>query len=247
MTAEPPAAKPKRSLLKTWGPVVLLIVGLALAWASGLTDYLSLDALERNRAKLEAYRNAHPWLTVLAYVGAYILVVIFSIPGALIMTLTGGMLFGGWLGGLAAISAATIGATVIFLLARTSVGAALRARAGPRVSRIIAGFEAEAASYLLTLRLIPGVPFFMVNLAAGLVRMRVVTYVLITVIGIAPGSFIYAFIGAGLVDVFARGERPDLGIIFEPHVLGPLIGLAALSLLPVLYHRYRPRRAPQEP
>jgi uncharacterized membrane protein YdjX (TVP38/TMEM64 family) len=237
------AAPRGRSPLKTWAPLAVLIAGLGLAWATGLTDYLSLDALQRNRARLEAYRDAHPWLTLLGYMGIYVVVVVFSIPGALIMTLTGGMLFGGWAGGAAAVAAASIGATIIFLVARTSIGAALRARAGPMISKIISGFEANAASYLLTLRLIPGVPFFAVNLAAGLVRMRVLTYVLITVVGIAPASFIYASIGASLVAVFARGGKPDLGVIFEPHVFGPLLGLAALSLLPVLYHRLRPRRA----
>lgn len=238
---ETPAAR--RSPLRTWAPVLVLAAGLGLAWATGLTDYLSLDALQRNQARLAAYRDAHPWLTLLGYIGVYIVVVVFSIPGALIMTLTGGMLFGGPGGGAAAITGATIGATIIFLIARTSIGAALRARAGPMVSRIIAGFEANAASYLLTLRLIPGVPFFAVNLAAGLVRMRLLTYVIITLAGIAPASFIYASIGASLVAIFARGGRPNLDIIFEPQVLGPLLGLAALSLLPVIYHRVKAARA----
>lgn len=237
-----PAPRAKAGVVRRLAPVLLLVLVFVLVWKSGLTDYLSLDALRRHRTQLADYTSAHPVLSLLAYVAVYIVVVVFSIPGALIMTLTGGMLFGAWLGGAAAITSATVGATVIFLIGRSSYGGLLRARAGGVVARIVDGFERNAASYLLTMRLIPGVPFFAVNLAAGLVHMRVLTYVVITVIGIMPGSLIYASIGSSLVTVFARGEEPNLSLIFEPHVLGPLLGLAALSLLPVAYRAWRARR-----
>lgn len=240
----PPAAPQVRTRL--WVRLLpwLAIAGvLAALWATGVTDYLSLESLRANERKLEAYRNAHPVLALLAYIGVYVLVVVFSVPGALFMTLAGGMLFGAAVGAAAAVVSATIGATVIFLVGRSTLGAALRARAGPTVGRLIDGFEKDAASYLLTLRLIPGVPFFAVNLAAGFVRVPVLTYVVITVIGIAPGSIIYASIGSTLVTVFARGETPNLAIIFEEQVLLPLLGLAALSLLPVIHRRLRARRA----
>ena len=238
----PPVAPVRRNAALRLAPVVVLLAALGIAWASGLTDYLSLDALKENRERLQAFTAEHPWQSLLGYIGVYVLVVVFSVPGALIMTLSGGMLFGAWLGAAAAVTSATIGATVIFWIARTAIGDALRARAGTVIGRLIDGFERNAASYLLTLRLIPGIPFFAVNLAAGLVRMRTLTYVAITVIGILPGSLIYASIGSSLVTVFARGEEPNLGVIFEPHVLGPLLGLAVLSLAPVLYQRRRNRR-----
>jgi uncharacterized membrane protein YdjX (TVP38/TMEM64 family) len=233
---------PKTSLLRRIAPFLILALVIFLAWKSGVTQMLSLDALRAHEAELAAFTAEHPWLSLGGYILVYILVVVFSLPGALIMTLTGGLLFGTWLGGAAAITSATIGATLIFLVGRSTFGDLLRSRAGTMVGRLVDGFERNATSYLLTLRLIPGVPFFAVNLAAGLVRMRVLTYVFITVIGIMPGSLIYASIGSSLVNVFARGEDPDLGVIFEPQVLGPLLGLAALSLLPAAYRVWRARR-----
>lgn len=237
-----PAPAAKAGLLRRLAPLIVLAAVLVAAWASGVIDLLSLDTLREQRQRLADYTQAHPSLSLGGYVLIYIVVVVFSIPGALIMTLTGGMLFGTVLGGAAAVTAASVGATIIFLVGRSTFGTALRSKAGPIVGRLMTGFERDAASYLLTLRLIPGVPFFAINLAAGLVRMRVLTYVVITVLGILPGSLIYASIGSSLVSVFARGEEPNLSIIFEPHVLGPLLGLAALSLLPVAYRAWKARR-----
>jgi len=225
-------------------PIALFVLVLFGAWRSGLLDYLSMDALRLHRQQLADYTLAHPVLSLLGYVAVYIVLVVFSIPGALIMTLTGGMLFGAWLGGAAAVTSATTGAVIIFLVGRSAFGDLLRSRTGGMVGRLMDGFERNAASYLLTLRLVPGVPFFAVNLAAGLVRMRLSTYVLVTAIGVAPGSLIYASVGSGLATVFERGEEPDLGVILEPNVMGPLLGLAALSMLPVAYRVWRARRAP---
>lgn len=244
MSEAPPLPRPKRSRAAKLLPLLALAVVVAAVWASGVTDYLTLETLREQERRLQAFRNAHPVLCVTGYVAVYVLVVVFSIPGALIMTLAGGMLFGAVLGAALAVTSATIGACIVFLIARTTIGDALRARSGPTIRRVMDGFEKDAVSYLLTLRLIPGVPFFAVNLAAGLVRMRVLTYVAVTMVGILPGSFIYASIGSSLVTVFARGEEPDLGVIFEPQVLGPLLGLAALSLLPVIYRRLRRGRLP---
>lgn len=241
---DPIETAPKVPLWRRLLPLAVLVAAFIIAWATGLTDYLSLDALRDNRERLEAFKREHFLLALVAYVLIYIVAVIFSLPGALILTLSGGMLFGAGLGTAAAVTSATIGATVIFIIARSSYGALLRQRAGPVVGKLLDGFERNAASYLLTLRLIPGVPFFAVNLAAGLVRMRLGTYVLVTLVGILPGSLIYASLGSSLVTIFARGETPNLSIVTRPHVLGPLIGLAALSLLPVAWHAWRTRKAP---
>ncbi len=235
--------RPKRNRLRRFTPVLLLLALIAVVWASGLTRYFTLDSLRLHSRQLEAFTAQHFWLSLAAYIAVYVFVVTFSIPGALIMTLTGGMLFGAALGAVAAVAGCTGGALVIFLVARTAIGDSLRRRAGPTLSRLIDGFERNAASYLLTLRLMPGVPLFMVNLAAGIVHMRLSTYVAVSVVGMLPSSLIYASIGSTLVSVFARGESPDLSLVLEPRVLGPLLGLAALSCLPPLYQWLRRRAA----
>jgi len=126
----------------------------------------------------------------------------------------------------------------MFLAARAG-RAVLVARAGPRVGRLEAGFREDALSYLLVLRLVPISPFWLVNLEAGAVGLRLLVYVLATFFGMAPTSFIYASLGNGLGEVLAQGRHPDLGVLFRPSVLLPILGLAALALLPVLYKRRR--------
>ena len=134
---------------------------------------------------------------------------------------------------------ATAGATIVFLIARSALGETLRAKAGPRIRRMEEGFRADALSYLLVLRLIPLFPFWLVNIVPAFLGVPVRTYVLGTFIGIIPGSFVYASVGNGLGAVFEAGGTPDLGIIFEPAILLPIVGLAVLALLPVAYRKVR--------
>jgi uncharacterized membrane protein YdjX (TVP38/TMEM64 family) len=131
----------------------------------------------------------------------------------------------------------------VFLIARTALGDALRAKAGPWMRRMEAGFRENAFSYLLVLRLIPLFPFWLVNLVPAFLGVPLGAYVLATFLGIIPGSLVYASVGNGLGVVFDRGGAPDLGIIFRPAILGPIVGLAALALLPVIYRKYKGRRA----
>jgi len=136
---------------------------------------------------------------------------------------------------------ATAGAVLLFLIARTALGEPLRARAGPWLSKMADGFRADAFNYLLVLRLVPIFPFWLVNLVPALLGVPLSTFALATAIGIVPGSLVYASVGAGLGVVLERGEEPDLGLLFEPAVLLPLLGLAALALLPVAWRRLRAR------
>ena len=237
------AGRPPGGRLRRFAPLLLLAALIGAAYALGVTDWFTVERLRTHSQALEAFTDRHPWLSLLAYVAAYVFVVTFSIPGALLMTLTGGLLFGTVLGAAAAVTGCTGGATVLFLVARTAIGDSLRRRAGPVLSLIINGFEREAASYLLTLRLIPGVPLFAVNVAAGMVHMRLATYVAVSVVGMIPSSLIYASIGHTLREVFQRGETPDLDLVFTPQVFAPLLGLAALSCLPLVYKVVRSRRA----
>jgi uncharacterized membrane protein YdjX (TVP38/TMEM64 family) len=227
------------ALLKRFGPIVLVLLLIGLALVSGVTEHLTLAELKLRRDELQALVQDYPLLSLGAYILVYVAVVSLSLPGALIMTLSGGFLFGPWIGGLAAATGASLGAAVIFLICRTAVGDALRGKAGSTIARIEEGVRRDAFSYLLTLRLIPVMPFWLVNLAAGFVAIPLRTFLIATVLGILPGSLVYAGLGSGLGHVFASGQEPNLRVIFEPQVLLPLIGLSLLSLLPIVLRRFR--------
>jgi uncharacterized membrane protein YdjX (TVP38/TMEM64 family) len=231
---------------KTRGAVrylpLAIILAVAVAGAFLLRDSLSFDTLADNREALIAFRDANYVLTAAAFVGAYILIVAFSLPGAAIATLTGGFLFGLFPGALFNAGAATVGATIIFLAAKHGLGDRLAARMDASegtVKRIKDGIREDETSYLFVMRLVPAVPFFVANLIPAFVGVGTGKYVVTTFIGILPGSVVYTWVGAGLGEVFARGETPDLGIIFEPHILGPILGLVALALLPILLKRFK--------
>ena len=225
--------------IKRFGPLLLVALAVAVVLASGLADHLSLVELKARRDQLQGFVALHPALSFGLYILIYIAVVSLSLPGALVMTLSGGFLFGPWLGAAAASSGASLGAAVIFLVCRTAVGDSLRGKAGSTISRIEEGVRRDAFSYILTLRLIPVMPFWLVNLAAGFVNIPLRTFLAATVLGILPGSLVYSGLGAGLGEVFASGQEPNLRVIFEPHVLLPLVGLGLLSLLPVVLRRFR--------
>ena len=225
--------------IKRFGPLILVALAVAVVLASGLADHLSLVELKARRDQLQDFVALHPALSFGLYILIYIAVVSLSLPGALVMTLSGGFLFGPWLGAAAASSGASLGAAVIFLVCRSAVGDSLRGKAGSTIAKIEEGVRRDAFSYILTLRLIPVMPFWLVNLAAGFVNIPLRTFLAATVLGILPGSLVYSGLGAGLGEVFASGQEPNLRVIFEPHVLLPLVGLGLLSLLPVVLRRFR--------
>lgn len=245
---DPPPGEPAptgRPRWLRWLPLALIAVTIAAVFASGAARHLSLDELQHRRAGLHALVQAHPIGAALGYMGLYLAVVALSLPGALIMTLSGGFLFGPIWGTAAAVIGASAGAIVMFLVARTTAGDALRRRAersGGVLGNLERGIRENAFSALLIARLIPALPFWLVNIAAGLVKMPLRTYALGTVIGILPSTFIYASVGAGLDRVFEQGGKANLHMIFEPRVLLPLLGLAALSTLPVLWKLWSARR-----
>jgi uncharacterized membrane protein YdjX (TVP38/TMEM64 family) len=233
---------PQRLSLKRWLPLLVLAAGLALFFGLGLNRHLSLDALAANRQRLAGWVNAHHLLAAPAYIAVYALVVAFSLPGGAIMTMTGGLLFGWVFGTFWAVIGATLGATLLFLAARTALGDALRARAGPWMQRLEAGFRENAFSYLLALRLVPVIPFFILNLVPAFLGVTLSTFVLTTLIGIIPGAAVYAGLGNSLNAIFDAGGTPDLRIIFKPEILLPILGLIVLSLVPVAYKRWKGRQ-----
>ena len=227
-----------------YAPLGLAAVGAAVVLASGAGRYLSLEALREQRLLLLALVAAHPFLSLFGYMGLYVAVVAFSLPGALVMTLSGGFLFGVWLGSAAAVAGASTGAVIMFLVARSALGDVLRARtkSNGMTRRIEDGVRKNAFSCILTLRLIPAIPFWLVNVAAGFVKMPLSTYWWATVLGIAPATAIYAGVGAGLSKVFDHGGKADVRMLLQPQMFLPLIGLAALSILPIAYQLWRRRR-----
>jgi uncharacterized membrane protein YdjX (TVP38/TMEM64 family) len=242
---EPLADRPpmrRSQALRRLAPLALLLAALGVFLALGLHDYLSFETLRQHRAQLLALVERHPLLAPLAFMAVYAAVVALSVPGGAILTIAGGFLFGIAPATLYVVVGATVGATLVFLIARTALGDSLRARAGPRIRRMEEGFRADALSYLLVLRLIPIFPFWLVNIVPAFLGVPLRTYVFGTFVGIIPGSFVYASVGNGLGAVFEAGQTPDLGIIFEPAILLPIVGLALLALLPVAYRRYKARR-----
>ena len=236
MDTPPPTTPP------AWRQRLPLLVVLVLAVIGGLflRDHLSFETLRDNREALLAYRDANYALTAGAFVLAYVAIVAFSLPGATAATLTGGFLFGLFPGALLNVVGATIGAVLIFLAVRSGLGRGLAARidaSDGRIARIMQAIRADAFQVLLSLRMVPVLPFFVMNVIPALIGVRVSVFAATTFLGIIPGGLVYTWVGAGLGEVFARGETPNLSIIFEPHILGPLLGLAALSLLPVLLRR----------
>ncbi len=228
-------------LLRRFGPLALVALGVALAFASGLTGHLSLHELRERHDLLLAYVHVHPILSLCGYVGVYGLAVALSLPAALVLTLTGGLLFGPWIGGSAAAIGCTLGSAVIFFVCRTAVGDALRGRAGSMVDKIERGIEEDAFAYVIALRLIPIAPFWLVNLALGFVDIPLPTFVAATLVGILPVSFVYAGIGSSLDAAFAHGAHVHLHALLHPSALIPLAGLAVLALAPVVVRRLRRR------
>jgi uncharacterized membrane protein YdjX (TVP38/TMEM64 family) len=220
-------------------PLAAIVLAAVGAYATGLHRAVGLDTLSQHRAELEAWVAARPLAAPLAFVCAYALVAALGLPLAIFFTLAGGFLFGTWAGGALVVVGATLGATGVFLAARTALREPLARMAGPRVKAFEAGFRQDGFSYMLVLRLLPLFPFWLVNLVPALLGVGARTYVLATFLGIIPGSFVYASVGAGLGHLIDRGGSPDLGAVFTPEVLGPLAGLALLSLAPVVYRRLR--------
>lgn len=232
---------PDKTVLQKRLPIILVAIA-ALLGAFFLRDYLSFEALQENREALISFRDANYLVAVLLFICVYIAIVAFSLPGAAIATLTGGFLFATFPGALYNVIGATIGATAIFTAARIGFGDKLADKMGTGsglVKKIKDGIDENQWSVLFLIRLVPAVPFFVANLVPALVDVPYRRFVISTFFGIIPGSVVYTSVGAGLGEVFERGETPNLGIIFEPHILLPILGLCALAALPILLKAVR--------
>ncbi len=225
-------------------PFLVIVTGAVVGWVF-FRDIFSFETLRANRMALLAFRDDHYLAMVAAYTGLYILIVAFSLPGATIATLAGGFLFGLFPGVLIVVVSATVGATCIFLAARMGFGSALAARmdtSSGTVKRMSDAIRENELSMLFLIRLVPAVPFFVANLIPALVGVSLSRYVFTTFFGIMPGTLVFTWVGAGLGEVFARGDTPDLSILTDPMVLGPILGLCALAALPILLKALRGRK-----
>lgn len=252
----PVPAIDQSSLARRILPLVATVVLAGAAYiASG--GGVSLESLVRHRAAIDDFVASHRMLAIFVYVGIYITVVAVSLPGAALLTLTGGFLFGIAVGASAAVISATVGATLIFLVARTALGEPLLRRAGPRATQLARGFREDAFSYLLFLRLVPAFPFFLVNLVPAFAGVRLGPFVAATAIGIIPGAIVFALAGAGLDSMIAAQKNSydqciaakgaDCRLVFEPadvltpQLIAALVALGLLALMPVAVKFWRTR------
>jgi uncharacterized membrane protein YdjX (TVP38/TMEM64 family) len=249
-------------LKRLWPLLLLLAVGgfiLAMGWHR----YLTLENLANNRESLRGLIEGHLLWAVACFVALYAVVVALSLPGGAVLTITGGFLFGWLLGGGASVIGATIGATVVFIIAKTALSDVLAARAGPWISRFRQGFQEDAFSYLLFLRLVPIFPFWMVNLAPGLLGVRFTPYVVTTFLGIIPGTFAFALAGNGLDSVIEAQQSAhqsclakageggqescpyglDASALLTPELIAGLVALGLVSLIPVALKWFKRRAA----
>ena len=238
MTTSLKSSSPEKSA--GFGKLLLgLSVGLGIAafFYFDLSHYLSLDGLKSNRDHLLAFTEVNYSVAVAVFVLAYCAVVGLSLPGGAIMTLAGGFLFGSVLGTLYVNMGATVGATLAFLVARYLLRDWVEQKFGNRLAPIQEGFAKNAFSYLMTLRLIPLFPFFLVNMVSGLTRVSVGTYMTATSLGIIPGSFVFAYAGRQL------GTINSLKEIASPNVLVAFTLLGLLALVPILYKKFAGKSA----
>jgi len=225
-----------KPLWKRLLPLGIIGAALAVFLALGGPDYVSMDSLRDNRESLSGLVADNFVLVMLGFIATYAVLVAISFPGAGFLSIFGGFLFGTLTGGFANVIGATIGATSIFLAARYAFGDALSKKAGPYMQKFEKGLKENELSYLFILRLIPAFPFFIVNIVPALFDVKIRNYMLSTFFGIIPGALVYASVGAGVGVIFDSGGEANLaGLMFQPKVFGPILGLIALSLLPIIY------------
>lgn len=225
-----------KKVLKRFLPLILIVLLIGTAWASGLMDMVNLEAVKAQREQLLEMVAAHPVLSVAGFIALYAAAVALSLPIATVLTLLGGFLFGRWLGTAAIVVGATAGATILFLIARSALGNMLREKAGPLYNKIATNMEKNATSYMLFMRFMPLFPFFLVNIVPALFNVRLLPYVLTTFFGIIPGTFVYANVGREL------GTIDSLSDLASPQTLIAFTLLGLFALIPTLYKQFKGRK-----
>ncbi len=259
-------AAPARSSgqsLRRWAPLIAIAALMVLVFAMGWHRYLTFETIGTNYDVLKSFIAANLVGALLLYVLLYVAVVALSLPGGLVMTVTGGLLFGWALGATATVVGATVGATLLFLIAKSSLGEVFAAKAGPWLGKLRDGFKENALSYLLFLRLVPVFPFWLVNLAPALLGVPLRTYLIGTAIGIIPGTVAFSVAGAGLGSVIEAQNKSyavclaqapadpqtacpyviDKSALITNELLLAFALLGVVALIPVVYKRWNQRNA----
>ena len=240
------ASIPSKRDIGKWVLPAILICGLAMFFATGLHQLLSWETVARHYSEISHFIEQNCAASYFGFVLFYTAVVAFSLPIASLLTLAAGALLGWPSIGLIVV-AATAGASLLFIAARSLFREVLRARAGPFFAKLEAGFTKNAFSYLLFLRLMPIAPFWAVNILPAFSGMRLAQFISATAIGIIPGTSVYVAVGRGFDHLLARGETPNLAVLNTPHIWLPLTGLALFALLPTLYHHIKPTSKKYQP
>lgn len=245
-TADDEGRGARKSGWRRFAPILLIAAGLAFGYAMGWHHYLTLGYLGKKQDMLKAFVAGNPMLAPLGFVVCYTLAVAFSFPAASVLTIFGGFLFGWALGGALAVIGATVGATALFLAARAASGDYFRARVGGVAAKLADGFEKDAFTFLLILRLAPFIPFVIVNIAPALLNVRLRTFVAATAIGILPGAFAYAWLGQGVDSVLAAakaaGRYAKVKDLVTPEITIAFASLALVALIAVVIKKRWKRR-----
>jgi uncharacterized membrane protein YdjX (TVP38/TMEM64 family) len=242
-----PTDEPRRPLRHAWWrwtPLGLIVLGIVLAFVFDLDQVASFQHLRNHHQRLAEMVAAHQAGAVLIYLLLYVLFVALSLPGAIWLTVGGGFLFGALTGSILAVVAATTGATLLFLAAKTSLGDYLHSHAGPWLAKVERGFADNQWSYLLVMRLFPAIPFFIANLVPAFLGVRLPVFIATTFVGIIPATAVFATVGAGLGSVLEGSAELTLRSFLTPQVQSALIGLALLAALPIAVKFLRRRHAP---
>lgn len=248
------AKKAANTPIKKWVPLAAILGVLGLAWSMGWFEYFSLSSIIMHREILSSFVADNLLLGLVAFLAIYAGLVAISFPGASLLTILAGFLFGGLIGGVTTVFAATLGATLIFLIARSSFGEVMEKKASGFVKKLADGFHENAFEYLLTIRLTPLFPFWVMNIVPAILNMRLIPYVVATFIGIIPGTLAFSYIGAGLDSVIEAQEKAnpgcgaagtceiELSALITSDLIIAMLALAFISILPLGIKKWKARR-----
>lgn len=229
----------KKSQIKKIAPLFVIFCAVILFFAFDGHHFLTFEKMAQHDDALKAFIKENFLSSFLVFILLYAAVTAMSIPGATIGTLFGGYLFGIFVGSQAVIIGATLGACLIFLAAKTALSGLFKNKVSSSVGEFKKGFQENAFSYLLFLRLVPLFPFWLVNIIPAFLGVSFQTYLLATFLGIIPGTIVYVSVGNGLGIIIDQGKEPDMGIIFSPEIFLPILALAFLALIPIIYKKIK--------
>lgn len=229
--------------IKRWFWLLVLVTTLIILMYFGFDKYLTFSSLREHRVLLLSWVVNHYVLSVLTFMGLYIIAVAVSFPGASYLTVIGGFLFGAVAATAYVVVSATIGSVLLFLAVRHAVNPLVSEKSDSLVNKMRRGFQENEARYLFFLRILPIFPFWAVNIGAAILNVRLLTFVVVTLLGIIPGAFVYALLGSGLGYFLDQNKAPSMAIIFQPYVIIPLILLAILAVLPIIYKKIKQKRS----